>query len=90
MKVTCIMAALRSQHGFDDSPECISSNASCHSSSGQTPPTILVTSSAPVASRRITRSQIGQLWLKLPWSVMFFCTSGSSEKPQGAGPSRPC
>ena len=34
----------------------------------------------------MTRSQMGQLWLKLPCRVMFFCTSGSMLKPRGCGP----
>ena len=44
------------------------------------------TSSWPVASSRSTRSQIGQLWLKLPCSVTLFCTSGSIEKSERLRP----
>src|SRR3954452_10279279 len=50
------------------------------------PPIIGCTFSLPVASKSITFSHIGQLWLKLPCRVTFFCTKGSSEKPQGCGP----
>ena len=48
---------------FTTCPACISSNASCHFSSGQTPPMIGLTSSWPLVSSARTRSQIGQLWL---------------------------
>ena len=53
---------------------------------GHTPPMMGLTSSLPLGNNAITRFPSGQLWLKLPCSVIFFCTSGSSEKPSGCGP----
>ena len=36
--------------------------------------------------RAMTRAQMGQSWLKLPYGVMFFCTSGSMLNASGCGP----
>src|SRR5262249_39838116 len=64
---------------FAISPECIVVNASFHSSSFHCPPIIRSIFRLPDESSCSTRSQIGQLWLKLPCKRRFFCTSGSSE-----------
>ena len=57
---------------FTTSPWCILLKASSQSSNDHTPPMMWDTSSWPLAIRAITRSQIGQLWLKLPCKVAFF------------------
>ena len=57
---------------FTISPRCIFSNAVCHSVIGHIPPIMGFTSNCPLAISAITRSHMGQLWLKLPWSLIFF------------------
>ena len=59
---------------FTISPLSILSKAVFHSRRGKRPPTRGATSRAPEPRSAITRSQTGQLWLKLPCSRTAFWT----------------
>src|ERR1700722_1488074 len=75
-----------SKTAFTISPECMASNAWCHSAKGETRLNSEPKSNWPEESKRMTRSQIGQLCEKLPCNVTAFKTKGSSEKLNGCGP----